>query len=221
MPGSGPRFRDEVPRELWARVRHVHDWIAAGAPDWSLNLAVDHQMVRLGDDVIRADMLRGNRFTSVKVVRGDETTSLRYPPAGVYTFRYSLSSGPGDWKATLSYRAGLGFNNPLIPVGVSDEISRKTLPSRRSFGSIPGDGLILSALKRADAGPGVVLRVYEIQGAPVTTAVDLLGEKRSFQEVNLLEEKASAPSDVLRVEPYEIKTIRIDMPPSRHRPPKR
>lgn len=212
MAGAGPRFRDEVPKPIWEQVRHIHDWIAAGAPDWSLTLAVDHQMVRVGGGVIRADMLRGNRFTSVKIARGDEMTSLLYPPAGVYTFRYSLSSGPGDWKANLSYRAGLAFNNPLIPIGVSDEISRKTLPSSRSFGSIAGDGLIVSALKRADVGQGVVLRAYEIQGAPVTTGVEFLGRKRSFQEVNLLEEGASAPSDSLRVGPYEIKTIRVALP---------
>jgi hypothetical protein len=215
MPGSGPRMRDEVPKEIWMRMRHIHDWIAAGAADWSLTLAVDHQMVRLGDGVIRADMLRGNRFTSVKVARGDEMTSLLYPPAGVYTFRYSLSSGPGDWKAARSYRSGLAFNNPLIPIGVSDEISRKTLPSTRSFCSVSGDGLVVSALKRADVGPGVVLRVYEIQGAPVTTGIEFLGRKVSFQEVNLLEEKPSVRSDVLKVEPYEIKTVRIGISPGR------
>ena len=215
MPGSGPRQGDEIPRPVWERIRHIHDWIAASAPDWTLTVTVDHQMVRLGDGVIQADMLRGNRFTSVKVGRGDEMTSLHYPPAGVYTFRYSLSSGPGDWKANLSHRAGLGFNNPLLPVGVSDEISRKTLPSNRSFLSLSGDGLVVSALKRADVGPGVVLRTYEIQGAPVTTRVEFLGRRVSFQEVNLLEEKTATPSDVLRVEPYEIKTVRIDVPPPR------
>ena len=73
-------------------------------------------------------MLRGTRYTSVKVVRGEDVGSMNYPPPGRYVFRYVLSSDPGDWKATKAYRAGMGLTNPLLPVSVVDTVSRKSLP---------------------------------------------------------------------------------------------
>ena len=94
----------------------MHDWIHAGTAEWGLTIATDHQQIRLEDGAICGEMVRGTRFTSVRVVRGDEIGSMHYPPPGRYVFRYSLSSAAGDWKAAKAYRAGMDWNNPLLPV---------------------------------------------------------------------------------------------------------
>lgn len=47
------------------------------------------------------------------------------------------------------------------------------------------------------------------RGAPAETAVDAFGQKRRFREANLLEENAAADQDVLKVAPFEIKTIKL------------
>ncbi|MBM3333538.1 hypothetical protein FJY63_02645, partial [Candidatus Sumerlaeota bacterium] len=162
MPATGPRAGDEIKPESWRASRLIHDWIHAGTAEWGLTLASDHQQIRLGEGVIRAEMVRGTRFTSVKVVRGEEVTSLRYPPPGTYVFRYSISSAPGDWKASKAYRTGMNWNNPLLPVSVVDDVSKKTLPPTRSFCSVKQDNLVISALKKADLEPAILLRLYEI-----------------------------------------------------------
>lgn len=211
MLSTGPRASDEIKPESWRSSRLIQHWIYAADAEFGLAIATDHQQVRLGQHVIRAQMLRGTRFTSVKVVRGNEVTSLHYPPPGQYTFRYSLSSGPGDWKAVKAYRAGLNFNNPLLAVSVVDSLSAKSLPPQQSFCALDADNLVLSALKKADRTEAIVVRAYEIEGAPAETTVRCLGRIRACAELNLLEEELGLPAtSVVRFSPYQIKTFRLE-----------
>jgi len=212
MPKTGPHATDEIKYDSWKNARLIHDWIHAGTADGGLTITSDHQQFRLAENLICAEMVRGTRFVSVKVVRGDEVTSLHYPPPGAYVFRYSLSSGPGDWKASKAYRAGIDWNNPLLPISVADDITGKSLPPTRSFCSLKQGSLVLSSLKKSDRGPSILLRAYEVEGAPVETPVEFLGRTAAFGEVNLLEEDLNpAPQQVLRAGPYAIKTIKLSV----------
>jgi hypothetical protein len=213
LPNAGTHQSDEISMEDWRRSRHIHDWIRAGDGEWGLTIATDHQQVRLDGRIVRAQMVRGTRFTSVKVVRGGEASGQRYPPLGTYTFRYSLSSAAGDWRAAKSYRSGMGLTNPLIPVSVVDSVSRKTLPAVHSFCSVEQGNVVISALKKADADSAVVLRVYDVEGAPVNTAIKFLDKTASFSEVNLLEEESSAQAQTtLRAGPNAIRTLKLRKP---------
>ncbi len=210
MPNTGPRAGDEIKPDSWKSSRLIHDWIHAGGPDWGLTIASDHQQIRLGENLIRAQMVRGTRFTSVKVVRSDSVTSLNYPPPGTYVFRYSLSSAPGDWKAAKAYRSGMNWNNPLLPVSVVDSISGKSLPPARSFCSLKSDNVVISALKKADSSESILLRVYEIEGTTSETPVEFAGKLRDFTELNLLEEDLAQPArQRLRSDPFTIKTLKL------------
>ena len=210
LPNSGPHLSDEITKESWLSARHIQDWIFAGNPQWGVTLATDHQFVRLDGATIRAQMVRGTRFTSVKVVRNGEPESMEYPPRGTYQFRYSITSGPGDWKTNRSYQAGVDFNHPLNPVSVVDDISRKSLPPTHSFLPVEADGLVLSSVKKADAGSEIVVRLYENTGKTVSLPISFLGTPRRFRELNLLEEDAeNSDRQVLTIRPYEIKTLRL------------
>jgi len=210
IPNTGPHMPDEISKESWLSSRHILDWISAGNADWGLTLATGEQFVRLSDGVLRGEMLRGARYTSVKVVRGDEVGVMDYPPKGVYTFRYSLSSGHGDWRARKSYRAGMGFNSPLLPIAVEDDVSQKSLPPTQSFFSTESSSLVLSAIKKADTNGDIVLRVFEAEGASTATPLSFLGRMRGFTETNFLEDAAGQPEQQrLVVKPYEIKTVRL------------
>jgi hypothetical protein len=210
MPKTGPHATDEIKYDSWRNARLIHDWIHAGATDGGLTIASDHQQFRLGENLICAEMVRGTRFVSVKVAHGDEITSLNYPPAGTYVFRYSLSSAAGDWKASKAYQLGIGWNNPLLPISVADDVTGKSLPPTQSFCSVKPANLVLSALKKADRSSSIVLRVYEMEGAPAETPVEFLGRSPVFGEVNLLEEELSQePQPMLRLGPYGIKTVQF------------
>jgi alpha-mannosidase len=83
----------------------------------------------------------------------------------------------------------------------------------RSFCSLDGENLVITALKKADRDGGIVLRVFEIRGDTAESRVRFLGQDRKFQAVNLLEEVGPTPQgDVLRVGPYEISTVKLPIP---------
>jgi alpha-mannosidase len=210
MPGTGPHVADEIKRESWLQSRQVLDWISASSAGSGLTIGSSHQLYKLDPGVIRAEMLRGARFTSVKVVRGDEVTSLFYPPPGRYGFHFTISSAPGDWKTARAYQTGMNSTNPLIPVSVVDEVSHKSLPSKRSFLSVEAANLVVSSVKKAEADDSILVRVYEIEGRAAQTSVEFLGRRQKIRETNLLEEDVNGPEDlVVAVAPYEIKTVRL------------
>jgi alpha-mannosidase len=209
MPNSGPRGGDEISREQWKQLRQVQDWIFAGTPDLGLTITTDRLLVTLGEGVIRAGMLRGT-YSTTGFSREGKPVLIPVPPAGKYVFRYSVSSGKGDWTAAKSWRIGMASSNPLIPITSVDELSAKMLPPTHSFCSVAGDNLLITALKKAEAGDSVVLRAVEIEGARVETPIEFAGATRTFRPVNLLEEETQSRDDtILRIAPFEISSIRL------------
>jgi alpha-mannosidase len=166
----------------------------------------------LSPGVIRAGMLRGS-FSAVPITRHGKPFLRQLPPAGTHVFRYSLSSGKGDWRVAKSYRYGMALNNALIPIPVANDLSTKSLPPSQSFGSVEGGNLVISALKKSETGKGLILRVYDTAGVRSETPVSLLGQQtRPFQEVNLLEENvAGSTQNTLKVAPFEIKSVRLSV----------
>jgi alpha-mannosidase len=212
MPNTGPQARDEMPKEEWSKWRQIQDWVFAGTREWGYTVAADHQFLTVDDATIRAGMLRGTVFSPLRVVRQGEPALSMWPNAGEYVFRYSFSSGPGDWAAVHSWRAGMAFNTPLIPVSAVNELSPKPLPPERSFLTIGADNLVLSALKKADRDDGIVLRFFEIQGDSAQTPVRFLDSERDLQPADLLEENlAESKQSSLHVRPYEISTVKLDI----------
>ncbi len=210
FPGSGPTSSDEIQKSLWENYREVHGWLFAGNANWGLAVAADHQIFGLEPQMIRADMIRGQRYTSVKVFRGTKVTSIKYPWPGEYDFRYSLSSGAGDGRANRPYELGMNFNNPLIPVEVVDDISAKSLPPTDSFCSVKGNNLVIGALKKSETDGSIILRLYEIAGKETETPITFLGKQQSFRETNLLEQVVGSGNEqMLRVGPYQIKTLSL------------
>lgn len=209
MPNSGPHSGDEMPRDQWQHLRQVQDWVFAGSPDWGLTVAVDRQLMILDEGALRIGMLRGT-FSTTGFTRGADPVLIPVPPAAKHVFRYSLSSGKGNWAAARSYRAGLAAGTPLIPVTAVDELSGKSLPPTHSFCSLGAEGLLVTALKKDQHHQAVVLRVVEMEGAAAKTPVAFLGNACDFRPVNLLEEEMPAGNlGTLEVKPYEISTIRL------------
>jgi alpha-mannosidase len=211
MPGAGPRFSDEVPKEIWKTWRQIQDWVFAGNSDYGVTIAADRQLISLRDSVIAVGMLRGC-YSTLGITQNDKATLRKIPPAGKYVFRYALTSGRGNWVAAKSYRCGMAFSNPLIAVSSVDELAEKTLSPTYSFCSVKAGNLVLTALKKAEQKDAMVLRCVEMEGAPALLEAELLGRKAGFSEVNLLEEDKTGESSVLNVKPYELMTLRLPAP---------
>ncbi len=213
MPNAGTRGHDEVSNAIWKKWRQIQNWISSSTPEWNLTIGADHQLFTVDKDAIRGDMIRGTTFNQLRTYQDGQPVPVKQPWAGTYVFRYSISSGKGNWAAAKSWRQGMAFNNVLIAVVSEDELSPKTLPPEQSFLSVNGDSLVVTALKKADKGDGIVLRLFEETGQHPDTAIRFLGQEQSFQRVNLLEESgANAAGKTLHVEPYQIDTVELPAP---------
>jgi alpha-mannosidase len=213
MPNAGPHSNDEVPPAVWKSWRQIQNWISSSTPEWNLTISADHQLFTVDKDVISGDMIRGTTFNQLRMYQDGKPVPVKQPTAGSYVFHYSISSGKGNWTVAKAWREGIGFNNALIGVVSEDELSPKTLPPEQSFLSVTGDTLVVSALKKADKGDGIVLRLFEETGEHPNTSIRFLGQDRSFQKVNLLEESgAHAAEKILRVEPHKIDTVEMPVP---------
>jgi alpha-mannosidase len=215
MLKSGPRGDDEVSPEIWKGWRQIQDWVFAGTKEWGFTLSADHQLVELGNSVIRADMLRGTRFNPTTTIRNGQTVLDYRPSAGKYVFRYSFTSGKGDWSSGRSWRAGMAFSTPLIAVSSANTFSEKPLPPENSFLSFDTDNVVFTAMKKADDGETIVVRGFEIQGNRAESRLRFFGEEPSLRLANLLEEDlASGEGKTLSIQPFEIFTLKVPVPSS-------
>jgi alpha-mannosidase len=211
VPNSGPHLRDEVEREEWQTWRQIQDWMFIGNAAGGFTLNADRQLIFLAPGAVHAGMLRGT-YSSQQIVRDGKRHLVPMPPAGAYVFRYSLTSGKGDWAAAKSHRFGAAFANPLIPFTTVNELSPRELPPTHSFCRLDAGNLIIDSIKKAEQDGSIIARFHETDGTATTTPVEFLGGRRNFQPLNMLEEKTSQEDQqVLAVKPYEIGTIQIKL----------
>ena len=106
---------------------------------------------------------------------------------GEHRFEYALTSYEGTWKEGLAFRAGQGFNYPLLAM-VTDRHDG-VVPSEQSWISAKPAGVVVSACKPSeeDRGAGIV-RVYEATGEPTQATISLARDFGEIKEVNLIEE---------------------------------
>ncbi len=128
----------------------------------------NHEAVGQGRQAVALTLLRCVEWLS----RGDLSTRHGHagpmeqtPEAqcvGHYEFDYALVPHRGTWEAedALVLREAQSFNTPIATRVIVTEQHDGQLPSRTSLITIEPDKLVLSALKRSNAGQGVVVRVY-------------------------------------------------------------
>ncbi|MDF2629729.1 MAG: putative alpha-mannosidase [Symbiobacteriaceae bacterium] len=117
----------------------------------------------------------------------------RYLDQGVQEVRWALVPHAGPWQAAPVVQAAQDLNEPMV--FVREYAHAGDLPKRHSFLTIePPDAVIVSALKQAEEGDDLVLRVYEHRGRQATARVRLPLAKADFQ---------------LEARPHQIKSYRI------------
>jgi alpha-mannosidase len=134
-----------------------------------------------------------------------------------FTFEYAAVPHAGDWRTARVYRSGLEFNNPLIAMTASIHPGR--VPSRRGLVQTSEPAAVISAVKPARSGNGVIVRVYEAAGQPLK-AVQLSATAAitEAKETNLVEDTIrTIPSETtgfrFDLQPYEIKTFELHLAP--------
>jgi alpha-mannosidase len=126
-----------------------------------------------------------------KGVRGYEhsTQTELAREQGTHQFDYALVPHSGNWRSGRLPEWGLGYNTPLTCLeGLGAAVSKD---AGRSFITCSPD-FLLTAIKRAEDGHGIIVRGYETRGQPHRVTMRLPREVRRVQRVNLLEEPGEA-----------------------------
>lgn len=104
---------------------------------------------------------------------------------GRHEITYALYPHSGDWRQADTVRRGYELNNPLIPVLATDHAGK--LPKEHSFLSVEPSNVIVTALKKAESGEGLILRFYECEGAPGEATIRFGAKAGSVRETDLME----------------------------------
>ena len=128
------------------------------------------------------------------------------PEIGDHTMRMAVvPHGKPPARAELMELAA-AFNQPL-PVVATDPHNGEFAPAQ-SAAQLQGAGVVLTSVKRAEDGGGVVFRLLETEGKTATAAVkinpQLLGKPLQAVEVDLLDApwRSHPPGPARKVSPF-------------------
>jgi alpha-mannosidase len=131
-------------------------------------------------------------------------------------FRYSLTSHEGDWRTGDCARFGWAAANQFIVDDVRGKKDGPLEPGSASFFPVDKPNVLLTTLKRAEDGNGVIIRLIETHGRPTTASVALPHvEVTKATLTNLVEEDQGAAVFTehqveAKLKAFGIATIRIE-----------
>jgi hypothetical protein len=199
-----PTFRFEAPAAI---INPEKDMLPGGCRDW---FCVQHFVEVEGRDATIAwatpdaplvcfqDIDRGKWLTKLPMTTGHLYsyvmnnywhTNYRAGQGGDFTFRYSITSRPKA-DSVASAQLGWGASNPLIAVPVQANPKGPLPASPTSLVSVAEPNVMVTAIKLADEGGGLVVRLWEVTGRPTTAHLRFDPHVRAAraEECNLVEE---------------------------------
>ncbi|HNR98816.1 MAG TPA: glycoside hydrolase family 38 C-terminal domain-containing protein [Planctomycetota bacterium] len=150
------------------------------------------------DGTLRLSLLR----SPVSPARSDD--------GGNHLVAYALLPHLGSWQEGAVHRRAQEYNAPPIAMPVPPHGG--ALPPQASFFRVTPASVALTAVKRAEAGDGLALRLVETEGRAVSAELFSHWFLRGAFETNLLErneQPLTTEGDLLKLEfrPFEIKTV--------------
>jgi len=132
---------------------------------------------------------------------------------GEQTFEYALYPHIGTWQTAGTVRHGYEFNYGLQAMQVGEH--EGTLPAEHTFAEVNSGHAVLTALKQAEDGNGLIARMYESAGEGGEVMLRVPAGLKSAEVVNLMEEPTGETLTVkddqvkVPVTPYMIQTVRL------------
>ena len=165
----------------------AHRWVDVSEPGFGVAVLNDGRYGHsVSDGIVRVSLQRGARFPDPMADDGHHDVRLAVFPHG------------GDLAAVA--QAAEGFNLPLRVVrGVAAAVPAPLV-------TVDAPNVLVSAVKQADAGADLVVRMWEAIGARATVTSLCDGVVRT----NLLEEPIAAPESApLELRPFELITLQV------------
>ena len=218
---GGPAYGNLVYDELCSdiRPREVQNFLYAGDDAFGLTLSTSvavNDYKDPTDNPVPYPVLQPILLAARRSCHGEGNWYLQ---EGDHHYRFSLTSHDAGWRN--GYRAGIAANSPLIAAGTVATNPEADLPETKSFLPFSAANLVLSAMKTAEAldhptggRESVILRVYDIEGRDVETALEIVGPVRRAVRTNIIEEegeplKTSAGRFVLPVGHHAVETVKL------------
>ena len=134
---------------------------------------------------------------------------------GAHTFTYALLPHEGDYRTGGVVREGYALNCPAYarPLAAQDG----PLPESYSFVSVDAPGVVVEAVKRAEDGNGIIVRLYETWGMRTRAVLSVPGSTRAVTPCTAMEDacgEAAVPENggiPFQIRPFEFKTFRIEL----------
>jgi len=181
----------------YARFETVgHQWVDLSERGYGVSLLNDCKYGHdIKDNVIRLTLLKAANDPDPGADRGR------------HVFTYSLLPHAGDWEAGRTRQEAWQLNNPLVwSAGLSPAAGKSLLRA-------DAEAVHFDAVKEAEDGGALIVRLHEATGASVRVALESDYEIAAWQECDLMERPLGpqAPwADVaLYLAPYEIRTLRL------------
>jgi hypothetical protein len=167
------------------------------------------------------DVVRG-RWPITKAQRGGHVlsyvlnnywhTNYKASQGGELAFRYRLASA-GRIDLADAYRLGAEARRPPYAHRLSFQDFRETAPLEAAYASVEPDHVVLTTLKAAADGRGLVARFQEIAGRAGRARLSIPGRSVRAAWATDLVERDLRPLDGLEVaiEPWGLATIRFEL----------
>lgn len=190
----------------------AHHWIDLSEPDYGVALLNDCKYGhRAEGGTMDLNLLRSPSYPDPEADRAE------------HTFTYSLYPHAGSHVKAEVYKRGYELNVPLQAVAVEEEAGREALEAADAlagtftFLSVDHPSVMVEALKRAEDGDDLIVRLYETSGTRVRAAIRPGFEFREAWVADLMERKLDAIAAVegelsLDFAPFEVLTVRLSIP---------
>jgi len=177
---------DEDPGQRWIDVSGAEPYGLAVINDAKYGYSVDRSDLRVS-------VARGAVYANHLPQKIDPNIDYQWQDQGIQTFRMVLVPHSGFWQdAGVVHQAEELVAPPLV---VYQGIHSGTWPQSNSFLSVDASDVVISAIKLAEVGDALIVRLYEAEGRVATATLDL-----HFANVRWAG----------KFHPFEIKTLRID-----------
>jgi alpha-mannosidase len=168
---------EEVPALQWAQVTGQSD----GKPAGCLLLNDSKYGHALDGSTLRLTLIRSSYDPDI------------LPEIGQHEIHVALQPLAAELPVTEAIHIGNEFNHALRVIGT--DVHEGKLPMNGQFMEVSPDTVILSAIKKGEAGNGLVVRLFNPTEKKVTAKLKfdakLLGEMTAAQELDLMERPLS------------------------------
>lgn len=142
---------------------------------------------------LRVSVARGAVYANHMPQKIEPNVDYQWQDQGLQSFRVVLVPHTGLWQDAGVVRQAEELVAPALVV--YQGIHAGTMPQSKSFLSVDSSDVVASAIKMAEEGNGLIVRLYETAGRETTATVDL-----HFANVRWKG----------KLQPFEIKTLRVD-----------